>query len=203
MQALHESPTPANAFVAVRKLLTRLATIDTTDLPYYLLYQFPTQGYLWNNYRCVRALMYQAVVQLLDWASPAAADEGGLHVLMALQELRAASLEIVQDMAQVLLDDLSVGMDESLTEHESCTGGPHMQLNTLCWGDTLKHLWAVFHIAKLSGIQSQQYQQANRLLAQMCRNLGIEEPPQEAMDRGVAVLPLTNDLVVPRWASDM
>lgn len=128
--------------------------------------------------------MYHAVVQLLDWASPAVADEEWLHVLIALQELRAASLEIVQDMVQALLDDLIVDVDESLTEYENCVDGPRMQLNTLCWEDTLKHLWAVFHIAKLSGVKSQQYKQANMLLAQIYRDLNIKEPLQKAMDRG-------------------
>lgn len=182
-QARHESPTPADAFVAVLEL-KRLETIDTTDLPYHLLDWFPRQGYLWNIYRCVRALMYHAVVQLLDWASPAAADGGWLHVLKALQEFRTASLEIVQDMVQALLADLSVSLDGSRTEQDTCADRPQVQLNKLCWEDTLKHLWAVYHIAKHCGIESQQCEQANSLLAQMCRDLGMEELPQQDIDKG-------------------
>lgn len=66
LQVLHELTTLADAVVTVRGFLERLAVIETTDLPYYLLSRFPMQRYLWNNYRCVRALLHHTVVQLLD-----------------------------------------------------------------------------------------------------------------------------------------
>ncbi|KAK0707796.1 hypothetical protein B0H67DRAFT_647939 [Lasiosphaeris hirsuta] len=172
MQARYESPKPADALAAVPQVLERLATVDAVDMPYYLLPRFPTQGYLWNNYRCVRALVYHAVVELLDFASSAVAGEESQHVRAALQGLRSASLEITHDMVQAVLDNLCTD-----AENDPDTN-THWELNTLCWGDTLKHLWAVSNIAEVSGVGSRQHKQVDRLLARMYRHLGIEGPQE-------------------------
>jgi len=151
-----------DALAALPGLLLRLGDVDAPGVPFHLLDRFHTQTYIRNICRTVRARLHSAVVRLVDCAARAPVPARLVELLRAQ---RAASVQVVHDMVGEILGSIAV-VDPDRGS---------LQLSTLCWGDTLKHLWCVFHVAKLGTVSGDQSELVQELLLQVCRVVGIED----------------------------
>jgi len=162
------------ALAALPVVLRDLQAADISEKGLNLLDRFYTQGYIHNICRAVRARVHSAVGELIDLASTAAMTGPWLGDM--LRDKRAASEKVVSRMVQEMLDNLAVFGEGDPSDG----GGITTLLTTLCWGDTLKNLWSVFHIAQLDGLPGPLSEQARALLVQVCREVGIERALHEA-----------------------